>query len=118
MLPRLWFGLFVLARVEGDSLRPTLTPGDIVFALRWYRRPRAGDVVLADLGDRVVVKRIAALDQQGCSLGVESPFGWVPQRALVARAVVALRRSGGTGRSLTVIRIAAEAGKWRGCSVS
>lgn len=94
MRPRLWFRLFVLARVEGDSLVPTLTAGDIVLALRG-RRPRAGDVVLADLGERVVIKRIAALDQEGYLLGVESPFGWVPRRLVFARVVGALRRHGG-----------------------
>jgi nickel-type superoxide dismutase maturation protease len=52
--------------VDGDSMRPTLEPGDRVLVLRLA--PRAGDVVaLRDPRDasRVLVKRVASIDGDG-----------------------------------------------------
>lgn len=50
--------------VDGDSMRPTLLPGDRLIVVRG-RRPRAGDLVtMPDPRDprRVVVKRVARID--------------------------------------------------------
>jgi hypothetical protein len=81
-------GRFLIARVEGDSMQPTLAPGDIVFAQR-VQRVREGRVALVCLGSRWLVKRIARYDEAGerCLLGVEAPFGWVPRAAIQARVV-------------------------------
>ncbi|MGH9178087.1 MAG: nickel-type superoxide dismutase maturation protease [Acidimicrobiales bacterium] len=53
--------------VEGDSMRPTLLPGDRVVAVR-CRRGRPGDlVVLVDPrdADRLLVKRVTAAGPEG-----------------------------------------------------
>jgi len=50
--------------VQGDSMRPALEPGDRLLVLRLLR-PRPGDVVaVVDPrdGERVMVKRVAAVD--------------------------------------------------------
>jgi len=52
-------------RVEDDSMRPTLKPGDYVVVNRWayhFRRPSAGDVVVVrdpEAPGRFLVKRIS-----------------------------------------------------------
>ncbi|HEY7588065.1 MAG TPA: nickel-type superoxide dismutase maturation protease [Thermoplasmata archaeon] len=52
-------------RVDDDSMRPTLSPGDYVFVNRWaylVREPRPGDVVVVrspEAQKTVLVKRIA-----------------------------------------------------------
>jgi signal peptidase I len=46
------------ARVRGDSMRPTLLPGDRLL-LSYRRAPRAGDVVVARLPDGTVATKRA-----------------------------------------------------------
>lgn len=58
-------GVLRRVRVVGDSMRPTLAPGDRVLALRRWRRLRAGDIVLVrDPREptRWIVKRCVAMD--------------------------------------------------------
>ncbi len=50
-----------LYRVVGDSMRPTYRPGDVLLGARWAR-PRVGQVVVALVGDRPLIKRVAAID--------------------------------------------------------
>ena len=47
------------ARVRGDSMRPTLRPGDRLL-LSYRRAPRAGDLVVARLPDGTVATKRAA----------------------------------------------------------
>lgn len=60
-----WAGALLLnrslRRVEGDSMLPSLWPGDLLLTMpaTWVR-PRAGDVVVAEVGGRQVTKRLAA----------------------------------------------------------
>ena len=83
--------------VEGDSMRPTLEPGDRLLVLAGGR-PRAGALVaLADPRDpgRVLVKRVASSDPQGLEVLGDNPpastdsrhFGPVPPGALLGRVV-------------------------------
>jgi signal peptidase I len=83
-----------LVVVEGDSMRPALEPGDrlVVLALS----PRVGDVVAVRVDDRVIIKRVAVLEQDGAVtvLGDNAAastdsrhFGPVPRPAVVGRAV-------------------------------
>ncbi|HYF65637.1 MAG TPA: S24 family peptidase [Herpetosiphonaceae bacterium] len=103
LLPRsnrgLWLGLGLIARVAGDSMLPTLAPGDIVFARRARRVP-PGQVALMRLGQRWLVKRVVRYDEDGgrCLLGVEAPFGWVPRSAIQARVVGVYRIGKGFAR--------------------
>ena len=92
-----------LVEVEGHSMAPTLEPGDclLVEAVTYRaRRPRVGDVVLADdprLPSRELIKRIAAVDPAaGSALLVgDAPdastdsrtFGVIPLDAIRWRAV-------------------------------
>jgi nickel-type superoxide dismutase maturation protease len=52
-----------LVVVDGDSMRPTLEPGDRLLVLALP--PRGGDVVAVQRHDRVIVKRVAAIDHDG-----------------------------------------------------
>src|SRR5581483_755482 len=87
-------------QVHGESMRPGLEPGDrlLVVSLPW-RRPRPGDVVaLVDPrgGDRVLVKRVAAVDsERRLTVVGDNPlastdsrhFGPVDDRLVLGRAV-------------------------------
>jgi len=56
--------------VHGDSMRPALEPGDRLL-VAGFLRPRPGDVVaVVDPrdGDRVMVKRVAAVDAGGVTV--------------------------------------------------
>jgi nickel-type superoxide dismutase maturation protease len=54
--------------VDGDSMAPTLLPGDRLLVESWSyarRRPRGGEVVLAGdprLPERELIKRVASID--------------------------------------------------------
>ncbi len=64
--------LFV-RRIEGESMRPTYRPGNIVFGLRWLLKPRAGKVVVADLHGREIIKRVSDVNAEGLLLLGDNP---------------------------------------------
>ena len=83
--------------VEGRSMEPTLAPGDRLLVVR-ARRVRAGEVVAVRdprRGDRVLVKRVAAVLDDGVVVRGDNAeastdsrsFGPVPARAVVGRVV-------------------------------
>jgi signal peptidase I len=105
--------------VEGESMMPSLEPGDRLLVLK-LRAPRAGDIVALhdpELPGRLLVKRVAAVapagvevlgDNAGASRDSRS-FGVVPPSALLGRAVYryfpaarsgSLRRHGSGGGTL------------------
>jgi signal peptidase I len=82
-----------VVEVRGNSMAPTLRPGDRLVVIRLDRLPRVGDVVLA--GDprdssRELVKRVAAVGRDGVELRGDNPgastdgrtFGPVPAPAI------------------------------------
>lgn len=87
--------------VVGDSMAPTLLPGDYLLAERLtYRRraPRHGEIVLvADPRDasRALIKRVASVGADGVELRGDDPrrstdsrtFGRVPVTSIRWRAV-------------------------------
>ena len=60
-----------LYRVAGDSMRPTLEPGQLLLGWRWGRA-KVGDIVVAGYG-RPLVKRLAALAESGVWLAGDNP---------------------------------------------
>ncbi len=97
-------GVFCTARallsrveVEGDSMLPTLLPGDRLVMLR-RRRPRVGDIVAVTdprTPARTLVKRVAAVGAEGVTVLGDNPaastdsrlLGPVPAAAIRGRAV-------------------------------
>ena len=82
-----------LVVVDGDSMRPTLEPGDRLLVLRLP--PRVGDVVAVDRDGRTILKRVAAIDDDGVDVRGDNPsqstdsrsFGPVPRASILGRAV-------------------------------
>jgi nickel-type superoxide dismutase maturation protease len=83
--------------VHGDSMRPALEPGDRLVVVG-FLRPRPGDVAaVVDPrdGERVMVKRVAAVDRTGVTVLGDNPaastdsrtFGPVDPARVVGRAV-------------------------------
>lgn len=58
-------------RVDDDSMRPTLEPGDYVLVNRWaykFRRPVEGDLVVVrdpEVSERFLVKRVSETADRG-----------------------------------------------------
>ena len=100
--------------VEGDSMRPTLLPGDRLLVVRG-QRARPGDLVVTTdprERSRVVVKRVAAVGPEGLTMHGDNPaastdsrvFGTVPSDALQGRVLYRYfpaRRRGRPGRAGT-----------------
>jgi nickel-type superoxide dismutase maturation protease len=100
--------VLTLVAVEGGSMRPALEPGDRLLVVR-RRRYRPGDVVaLRDPRhpDRVVVKRVAALDGDRLVVLGDAPdastdsrtFGPVAAGAVLGRAVYRYAPASRAGR--------------------
>ena len=84
--------------VAGASMEPALRDGDWLLVAPLRRTPRVGEVVLARdprERERLVLKRVAAVDDRGCTLlgdraeaSTDSrAFGPVPLADVLARAV-------------------------------
>ena len=98
------FARWSVHRVSGPSMAPALRDGDFVLARRIpARRVRTGDVVLARHPDRadslLIVKRAVRREAGGWWLESDNAFvtsdsrefGAVPDRMVLARAVLRLR---------------------------
>ncbi|MEM9875144.1 MAG: nickel-type superoxide dismutase maturation protease [Myxococcota bacterium] len=91
--------------VAGDSMRPTLGPGDVVAVRKRGRAPRVGDVVVVrdpERSGKVLVKRVRSLGRATVAVGSDDPaagrdsrhFGSLPRSAILGRVVVVLSRDG------------------------
>ena len=91
-------------RVVGSSMWPALAPDDIVIASGLIK-PKVGEVVVARIGGRDIIKRVAAVSARGYwllgdnrSQSTDSRiYGFVPRRNILGTAI-GLRhtlRSGG-----------------------
>lgn len=59
--------MWILRRVEGVSMLPALKPGDVVVGQRG-KQPRVGDIVIAWVHDKEVIKRISQVTDDGYEL--------------------------------------------------
>jgi nickel-type superoxide dismutase maturation protease len=94
-LSPLWF-----YRIAGDSMRPNFLPDDITLGLCWFV-PAVGQVVVARLPDRRIIKRIARLERDQVWIQGDNPdasidsrsFGPLSRRQLEAVIVAKLPAS-------------------------
>ena len=90
------FGLY---RVEGDSMLPTYKPGDLLLGRKWFIDPKVGDIVVARIEDRPVIKRIARVNDDQIVLLGDNPSASTDSRAFgpISRdAIIAAIRSSRT----------------------
>ncbi|HEV7888395.1 MAG TPA: nickel-type superoxide dismutase maturation protease [Acidimicrobiales bacterium] len=91
--------------VHGDSMRPALQPGDRLLVVRWPRL-RPGHLVALARPDRVVVKRVQAVDHGMVTVAGDNAeastdsrhFGPVPRAHVLGRAVYRYAPTGRAGR--------------------
>ena len=83
--------------VAGDSMRPTLEPGDRLLVVRCARARAGALVIVPDPrdGSRTVVKRVASVSEDGVVVVGDNPsrstdsrtFGTVPAASVLGRVV-------------------------------
>lgn len=44
--------------VNGNSMKPTLNPGQDALSINWFVKPKVGDIVVIKVGNREMVKRV------------------------------------------------------------
>ena len=84
----------MLRRVVGDSMLPTLEPGQIVIGVK-PRQIRAGQIVIINHGGHQKIKRLTELSPAQIKVLGDNPksstdsrnFGWLPRSSVVARVV-------------------------------
>lgn len=92
--------MILIRRVVGDSMAPTLMPGQLVLGLR-FKRPRLGDIVIIQRDGRELIKRIAQVGPEGYfvlgdngALSTDSRvFGWV-KSAMIKAVIIRKARRG------------------------
>jgi nickel-type superoxide dismutase maturation protease len=104
---------FSRVSVSGDSMRPTLEPGDRLLVRRVGGRPRLGpgDLVTVpdprpESGGRILVKRVGSVDGDTVALVGDNPhastdsrsFGPVPVSSVLGRVVYRYGPPGRSGR--------------------
>lgn len=88
--PRLLF----VRQVVGDSMLPTLRSGAVVVGAA-FLRPRIGDIVVASVGSREVIKRVTGVDDDKIVLQGDNPhastdsrhYGSVEYEAVIGRII-------------------------------
>lgn len=86
--------MFLLRRVEGDSMSPAFPPGKIVFAWR-KTTPKVGDVVIVRHHKLELIKRISKLTTEGVYLLGDNAerstdsrhYGWLPLSSIMGVVV-------------------------------
>lgn len=73
--------MFFIRQVKGDSMSPTLSNGQYVLAHN-YRKFREGQVVVAFMRGREVIKRITAIENGRVFLQGDNPDGSTDSRQL------------------------------------
>ena len=87
--------LFVIRRVAGDSMIPTLNQGDLVIGTRPFKRLSVGTVVIIRHNGLEKIKRIAKIDSDQLFVVGDNQthstdsrsFGWLPISTVVARII-------------------------------
>ena len=90
--------MIVVRRVTGISMEPSLHDGDIVIAYR--KKPTIGDIVIAKVKGREVIKRMTnqsptALFLQGDNVGASTDsrqYGAVPNTSLLGVVIKTFKR--------------------------
>jgi nickel-type superoxide dismutase maturation protease len=85
--------------VSGNSMLPLLSEGKSVVSFNWYyllSKPKIGDIVVAQVGKRLVVKKISAIRAKEVFLIGEyrdkstdsRNFGWVKHTQLIGKVIL------------------------------
>lgn len=91
---------FSIYKVTGNSMLPTLKPGDKVLAFTWLNSYRVGDLVVFKTSRKEIIKRIELVkgqelflkgDNEGESTDSRN-FGWV-DKSLISGKVIYIIKS-------------------------
>lgn len=90
--------LFPLSRfvVFGSSMLPKLKPGDNIISFDWFLNPKVGDIVVALLDKRLIIKRVRFIRENKVFLVGDNEkestdsreIGWIDKKSLVGKVVL------------------------------
>ena len=74
---------------------PKLKPGDNLITLNWFYKPKVGDVVVANIENKLIVKRIYKIEEtnyflKGDNQADSKDFGWVNSNQIIGKVVFVL----------------------------
>ena len=83
---------YILRLVQGKSMEPTLHEGDIIIATKKFSLKK-GSLIIAKIGDREVVKRIADVKDSKVYIIGDNPnystdsrsYGWLSKEQIIAK---------------------------------
>ncbi|MGD8373579.1 MAG: S26 family signal peptidase [Candidatus Woesebacteria bacterium] len=86
--------MFAVRRIVGASMLPSFKPGRLVLALR-CKNPKIGDVVIAKINEREVIKRVFSYNKSGYFLLGDNilhstdsrKYGFVPANKIIGRVI-------------------------------
>ncbi len=79
--------------VSGYSMLPTLEPGQTVFTFNWFLKFKKGDLVVAKVKGRLLVKRVGKIRKEKLFLVGDNKkmstdsrnFGWVSKKNILGK---------------------------------
>ncbi|CAN5659122.1 hypothetical protein BH23PAT1_BH23PAT1_0470 [soil metagenome] len=87
----------VVRRVQGHSMVPVLPPGTTVLGLRWFKKLKAGDVIIFFHDGKEKLKRVSEIDIGKDKLYVigdhseastdSRHYGWIDKPQVIARVI-------------------------------
>lgn len=90
---------FSIYKIFGQSMLPTLKPGDKVVTLNWLTAPKVGDIVAAKINSREILKRIHLIKNDEVFLKGDNDlsstdsrsFGWIKKSQLKGKVIYILK---------------------------
>ena len=85
---------FFRLQVVGNSMIPTLKPGQVIVSFNWFYQPKVGDLVVIDVKKKLV-KRIKQIKKgkiyligDNITQSTDSrDFGWIDQNQIIGNVI-------------------------------
>jgi nickel-type superoxide dismutase maturation protease len=81
--------------VEGQSMEPTLKKGEHVFTFNWFINLKVGDIVVALVDQRIMIKRLTKVEEKKVFLEGDNKnqstdsrkFGFIDKAKIIGKVI-------------------------------